>query len=167
MTRLDIVIDAIATARGYTERLLEKTSTENWFRQPNEGVTHIAWQVGHLAFAEYAIALRRVRGRRPEDAALLPDGFETLFGRLSVPQADAAVYPSADVIREVLDRVHRQALVELRALPNEELDAATTDPPHPMHKTKFGALQWCAQHEFLHAGEIALLRRLLGSDALW
>ena len=75
MTRLEIVIDGIKTARGYTERLLERTKPEHWFRQPSEGVTHIAWQVGHLAFAQYAIALRRVRGRRPEDAQLLPEEF--------------------------------------------------------------------------------------------
>ena len=30
-----------------------------------------------------------------------------------------------------------------------------------------GALIWLAQHEFSHAGQIGLLRRLLGNDALW
>ena len=41
-----------------------------WFRQPTEGVTHIAWQVGHLALAEYWLTLERIRGRRPDDLHL-------------------------------------------------------------------------------------------------
>ena len=167
MNRLDIAINGIKTAREYTEQLLMKTNLDQWFCQPSEGVTHIAWQVGHLAFAEYAIALRRIRGARQNDVELLPVVFHTLFGRMSVPRPEPADYPNPAVIREVFDRVHHQAILELQDLRDLELDDSTADPPHPMHKTKFGVLQWCSQHEFLHAGEIALLRRLLGEDALW
>ena len=140
---------------------------DEWFRQPTEGVTHIAWQVGHLAVAGYSITLRRIRGSTPQDAELVPDEFHELFGRLSVPQSDPAVNPEPALIREVFDRVHQQALIEVQRLTDSELDVSTQQPPHPMHRTRFEALQWCAQHEFLHAGEIALLRRLLGSDPLW
>ena len=74
--------------------------------------------------------------------------------------------PEQEEIRNVFERVHQQEKSELNNLPDEELDVATKEQ-HPMYGTKFGALEWCAQHEFLHAGEIALLRRLLGSGAVW
>ena len=167
MSRLDIAIRGIKAARGYTEQLLNKISLDDWFRQPNEGVTHVAWQVGHLAVAEYAITMRRIRGPRPQDEALIPNEFLEKFGRLSVPHPDPKANPEPARIREVFDHVHRQALAEIESLSDSELDESTAEPPHPMHRTRFEALQWCSQHEFLHAGEIALLRRLLGSDPLW
>jgi len=39
-------------------------------------------------------------------------------------------------------------------------------PPHPMFKTKLEAVQWCGQHEFIHIGQIGLLRRLLREKPL-
>ena len=167
MNRLHAAIQAISTAREYTDQLLARTDPAEWFRQPQEGVTHIAWQVGHLAFAEYAIGLRRIRGVRDEDGTLFPEEFHNLFGRLSVPDPDPGNYPSAAEIRRTFDAVHKQVLRELPDLSDKDLDESTTDPPHPMHSTKWEALQWCAQHEFLHAGEIALLRRLHGAQAIW
>ena len=167
MTRLEMVINEIKVARSYTEQLLAETTADDWFRQPVEGVTHIAWQVGHLAVAEYSLTMRRMRGERPDDAELIPDEFHTLFGRLSVPQPDPSANPTVAFLRQVFDRVHEQALAELPLLSDSELDIATDNPPHPIHSNRFEALQWCAQHEFLHAGEIALLRRLLGKEAVW
>jgi hypothetical protein len=166
MTRLALALDRIVLARKYTLRLLDHVPLADWFRQPAEGITHIAWQVGHLAIAEYWLTLNRIRGQRPEDANLIPDGFAARFGRESVPGPDPAKYPAPDELRAILDRVHRQTLVELPGLTVAELDQPT-EKPHPYFATKLGALLWCAEHEMVHAGQIGLLRRLLGQAPLW
>jgi hypothetical protein len=72
-----------------------------WFRQPLGGVGHVAWQVGHIAFSEYRLALWRIRGERPGDAALFSPEFKRLFGADSVPQADSSYAPAE--LRAVLD----------------------------------------------------------------
>ena len=69
VNRLQTAIDQIVFARNYTIRLLEQTPESEWFRQIPGGISHVAWQVGHLAFAEYRLALWRIRGERPRDAA--------------------------------------------------------------------------------------------------
>jgi hypothetical protein len=165
MSRLQSAIELIEFARNYTIWLLDHTDHADWFRQP-AGVTHIGWQVGHLAFAEYRLALERIRGTRPEDAALISDEFIGRFGGKSVPEGDPAKYPSPTEIRAVLDRVHQQALRELPDLDERELDAPLLKP-HLKAKTKLWALLWCAQHEAVHAGQIGLLRRQLGQAPLW
>jgi len=38
--------------------------------------------------------------------------------------------------------------------------------PLSLAKTKLWSLLWCAQHEMVHAGQIGLLRRLLGYPAI-
>lgn len=164
MGQLATRLNEIQTARSYTKNLLDHIDDNDWFRQPTEGVTHVAWQVSHLAVAQYGLALKRVRGENPGDADLISPEFRGLFGKGSVPVPDAAKYPTPQEIRAVLDRVHGQVAEEVGALPEETLDEPAGS--HPMFKTKGGALGWCAQHEFIHAGQLALLRRLFGSEPL-
>jgi hypothetical protein len=161
MSRLQLAHDQIVFARNYTLGLLEKTPTSDWFRQPAGGVSHVGWQVGHLVFAQYRLALWRVRGARPEDAALFSPEFAQRFGANSVPDPDAARNPAPEEILAVLHRGHAQVLQELAALCEADLDQPPAHP-HPFALTKLRALVWCAQHEMLHAGQIGLLRRLLG-----
>jgi len=165
MSRVDLVFDLVSKSRGYTLGLLDQIDSDDWFRQPSEGVTHVAWQVGHLAVAEYRLALERVRGIQPADADLIPASFSELFGKGSVPVADSAKYPSPAEIKTVFDQIHQRVLDETKSLAESVLDESI-EPVHPMFSTKYGALVWCAQHELTHAGQITLLRRLFGAAPL-
>jgi hypothetical protein len=42
---------------------------------PPAGVTHVAWQIWHLAMAEFRLALERVRGPQPGDRDLISEAF--------------------------------------------------------------------------------------------
>jgi hypothetical protein len=165
MSRLQLAIEQIIFARNYTIGLLDQTPAAEWFRQPPGGVSHVAWQVGHLAVAEYRLTLERIRGPQPQDAGLIAEESLRLFGPESVPDADPAKYPGQAAIRALLDRVHEYVLRELRGLDEGELDQPV-QKPHPFAPTKLRALLWCAQHEMLHAGQIGLLRRQLGYPPL-
>jgi hypothetical protein len=96
MRRAEQLTESIGRARDYTNYLLAATPTSDWFRMPQEAVSHIAWQVGHLAFAQYRLALERVRGKRPGDEALISSAFLEKFGRASAPVSDSQTYPPAD-----------------------------------------------------------------------
>jgi hypothetical protein len=164
VSRLQLAIEQIVFARNNTIGLLDQTPTTDWFRVPAGGVSLVAWQVGHIAFSEYRLALWRIRGERPGDAELFSPDFRRLFGADSVPQADST-YPAGE-LRMVLDRVHQQVLQELPGLDEAELDQPVPHP-HPFATTKLRALLWCAHHEMLHAGQIGLLRRQLGCPPMW
>jgi uncharacterized damage-inducible protein DinB len=161
MSRLQLAIDQIVFTRNYTLDHLDQTAFEDWFRKPAGGISHIAWQVGHLAIAEYRLSLWRLLGTHPKETDLITEEFVKLFGYGSVPEFDAAKYPAAKEIRAVLDRVHDKVLQELNAMEESEMDQPVLHP-HDFAKTKLQALHWCAHHEMLHAGQIGLLRRELG-----
>jgi len=165
MSLLPHLIDQIIFARGYTLRILDRIPASDWFAIPGS-VSHIAWQVGHLAMAEYRLALDRVRGPLPGDAALISDEFLNSFGRGSVAEPDPAKNPPVDKIRSVFDSVHQQTLAELRGMPNLDLDAPVIKP-HSLYTTKAEILRWRSHHEMLHAGQIGLIRRLLGAKPIW
>lgn len=163
---LQLAIEQLVAARQYTLWLLDSIPQQDWGRMPPGASTHVAWQVGHLAMAEYALCLRRLRGQRHEDDQLIGPDILAAFGRDSAPNPDPAAYPSPEAIRSALDAVHREVLIELPGFPPDELDAPL-DPPHRIAQTKLEAVWWCSRHEMLHAGQIGLLRRLLGYPPLW
>jgi hypothetical protein len=132
MSRLQLAVEQIIFARDYTIRLLDHTPATEWFRQLPGGVSHIAWQVGHLAFAEYSLALCEIRGSQPKDIDLISEKHLSLFGPDSVPDPDPTEYPKQSELRAVFDRVHEQVLRELASLGEAELDQPIPDP-HPFY----------------------------------
>jgi uncharacterized damage-inducible protein DinB len=119
-----------------------------------------------VAMGSYRLTLERIRGRRPEDEQLISEAFLQQFGKGSVPDPDPAKYPAPEKIREVFDRVYRQGLEETARLDDADLDN-TVLKPHSLIKTKLQSLWYCAHHEMIHAGQIALVRRLLGHNPAW
>jgi hypothetical protein len=162
---LGLAIQQIEFARSYTLTLLQGVEDGDWFRQPAEGVTHLAWQMGHLAMAEYMLTMARLRGKRPEDEELISKPFLRLFLKGTRPEGDPGKYPPPEEIRRVFDAVHRQAMLELPQADLQEL-AAPVPEPYVAFPTKLGSLFFCASHEMLHAGQIGLLRRLLGKEPI-
>ncbi len=151
----------IAFARNYTKTLLDDITDDDWFRRPSEGVTHLAWQVGHLAMAQYMLTLFRLRGKLPEDETLIPKAFLKRFVKGSQPASDPSSYPSPGEILATFDRVHARLIEELPGYRDADL-ADTVVEPYAVFDTKLGSLFFCASHEMLHAGQIGLIRRLLG-----
>ena len=162
-SRLEMAIRQIEFARQYTESLLADLTDEEWLTQPAGAPTHIAWQVGHLAMAQYGLCLFRIRGRREIDLELMSSRFRKRFSRGTTPSQDGQ--PPVKEVRDVFHRVHAQALVELPAY-TEEMLAEPIDEPYAVSADKWGALWFCSHHEMLHAGQIGLLRRQLGKSPL-
>jgi hypothetical protein len=61
--------------------------------------------------------------------------------------------------------VHAQVLKEAPGLTDVQL-AVPVDMPYAVYPNKFGCLIFCSHHEMLHAGQLGLLRRLLGQEPI-
>ncbi len=165
VSNLELAGRQIAAARQYTQTLLDGLDDADWFRHPADSPTHIAWQVGHLAMAEYGLCLFRIRGRRPEDLELMPGKFRKQFSRGSTPSPDPASYPAPVEIRRVFDTIHDRAMQEINRFDPDALNEKI-EQPYAVFDTKLGALFFCAHHEMLHAGQIGLIRRLMGKPPI-
>jgi hypothetical protein len=130
------------------------------------GVTHVAWQVGHLAMAELRLGLQRIRGPRPIDDEIYPPAIREFFGKDDTPRTDSSFYPSPERFREILAAVRLQFLSELPGY-TEGLLAEPLAQPHRLCRTKSDCLVWAPRHELIHAGQIGLLRRQLGLKPVW
>lgn len=164
------ILYQLERTRVLSLQMAERVPHESWFEMPM-GITHVAWNVGHLATAEYFLGLVFLRGAREEDAAIIAGNYGELFGYGSVPQSDPSLYPSPVELLRTLDAVHQRVLEEARALSDEELEEPCQFlegefDHHPIFEQKGGALEWIAYHEHVHIGTMGLLRRELGSEPI-
>ncbi len=166
MTRLSLVLQQLDGTRRYTLHLLEDIPQSDWFLIPAGSVSHVGWQVGHLAMAEYRLTLHRIRGVKDSDDEIISADMLKRYGRESVPDPSPEANDSPQELLAALNRVHDAVHRELPAVTDEELDL----PPLVAHKlfdTRYGSLVWCSLHEMLHVGQIGLLRRMLGMPPQW
>ncbi len=160
---LQLALKQIEFARHYTKTLLEDIDLELWYTQPEGLPTHVAWQVGHLAMAQYGLMLFRIRGRTTEDRQLMPNNMRKMFSRGTTAQPPGEKSPSAEEIRDVFDRVYDAAMAEAPTFTREQLDTAV-EMPYAATPTCMGCLLFCSHHEMIHAGQIGMLRRALGKE---
>lgn len=162
---LQLAIEQVKFARGYTLTLLADIGPEDWFHVPAGVTTHLAWQVGHLAMAEYGLCLFRQRGRKSEDLELMPSKFRKQFSRGSEPDPNPANHASPEELLAAFHRIHEQCLAEMVTFSAESL-SEPVDMPYAVYPNKLGSLLFCSHHEMIHAGQIGLLRRLLGKSPI-
>ena len=163
--RLQIAWRHIEFARTYSRSLLEDLTDDEWFWTPEQLTTHIAWQAGHIAMSQYGLTLFFQRGRVSEDKQLMSGKFRKLFMRGTEPTTDPAGYPSPSEIKETLEKIHLQMRAEIATCDGDALDEVA-EPPHAGYATRYGALLFAGDHEMLHAGQIGMLRRLMGKAPL-
>ncbi len=161
-SRLLIAQKSIESARAYTLTLLEDLQDDEYFWTPAGCETHIAWQVGHIAYGQYGSVLFRGRGRKLEDGDLLSTKFRKQFAKSSTPAAKDKTL-DLQTIKDSFQRIYEQSLKELPHFDEHSLDDPI-EPPHAAFATKYGSLIFAAHHEMLHAGQIGLIRRLMGKS---
>lgn len=165
MSRLELAINRIKASRRYIHDLIGNIETDDWFHMPEGCPTHIAWQIGHLTVSQYGLCLVRLRDMQPSDTDLLPRDMRRKFGKGTTPDADPEANPSIEALLRAFQAVHQQFLTEIIDYDEEAL-AEPLDVPHPLFTSKLGAIEFCPLHDMLHAGQIGLIRRMLGKSPL-
>lgn len=164
--RLEIAKRQMQSAREYMLGMLDGLTEDDWFWVPESGLqTHVAWQVGHIAMAQYGLALFRQRGRQEVDSELMPGKIRKLFMKGTTPKNDRDSHPDSKAILAMLERVNEQVFQEIDAFDGEQLDEPA-ERPHAAFATRYGALLFASHHEMLHTGQIGMLRRLMGRDPI-
>jgi hypothetical protein len=161
LTMLRAAIAQIEFARRYTRELLDATPRELWFTRIEAIPTFVAWQIGHLTVSQYGLLMFRIHGRRDADLDLIPSRFRKAFGRGSDPSSGSISHFSADDLIQRLDEVHAQAIGGLEGI-DPSILLEPVEMPYAAYPVKLGAILFCPLHEQIHAGQIGLIRRLLG-----
>ena len=166
MRQQDLLVEQLEVTRDWTRRLIADLRGDDWSFQPAPGLAHPLFLCGHFAVSQDVLVHVRCLGK-----PLLPDTFKDRFpiGK-SIPSAQEHVLPAVQEILAVMEDTHRRTCDAVRAMPDELLAqpayAADGKTAHPHYRDKRGAVSHCGRHEAFHAGQIAMIRRLLGKSFL-
>jgi uncharacterized damage-inducible protein DinB len=157
------IVEALENARSLTTQAVEGLTDSEMLFQPKAGLNNALWLLGHIAQSENGLILGFCTGK-----GVLPEGWSEKFGFGSKPVADRAAYPTKDEILGHLKKTHTAAIEYVRSLKPEDLDKRPSgiDRLSPRAQERFSTVARCMEHhithESSHAGQITMLRRLLG-----
>jgi uncharacterized damage-inducible protein DinB len=163
--RAKLLADAMNGSREWTLRLIADLTGDDWTYQPKPGLHHCLWLCGHLACAESLLILVRCAGQNDPNAA-----FSRHF-QIGKPISDAKSgdFPSHDAVVETMAATHLAVMAVIQEMDDEVLDQPCFGKDgaiHPHYRTNAEAIVHAVRHEGFHAGQIAMIRRLLGKTFL-
>lgn len=167
MTQGELLAEQLHGSREWTLKLLADIQGDEWVFQPAPGLAHPLWLCGHLAASQDLLVFVRCLKKVPT----LDPSFTSHFG-IGGPVLSAGEhpFPSPQEVLSTMHQMHERTLAAVRAMSDDLLGepafAADGKSPHPHYRDKRGAVVHCARHEAFHAGQLALMRRLLGKSFL-
>lgn len=124
--------------------------------RPNEQTNHAAWLAGHLVSTRFMLAnIFGIEEKEPHPA---------LFGNGKGIDADATYPPVSESVASwnAINEKLNPALENV----SDEMMAADGPAPVPMGKTMGDFLAFIAHHEAYHLGQLGMLRKYFGQEAM-
>lgn len=142
---------------------LNDLSDSELFVRPHPGMNHIAWQLGHLILSEHD-HINAVTGDRMPP---LPGGFREQHARTAANTDDRSCFCTKDGYVRLMREQRSAALTLLAGMSDAELMQ-----PSPQSLGYLGATVGCvfasqSLHWMMHAGQWAVVRRMLGRSPLF
>jgi hypothetical protein len=165
MTQGILLAQELEGTRDWTLKLLADLSGDDWTFQPGEGLPHALWLCGHLTSSQNTLVHVRCLG-----AGVLDSEFNDHFPiGAPVKSAGEHDYPAVETVLKRMSEIQIKTLEAVRGMTDEVMDKPASGKdgkPHPHYRDVRGAVAHCNRHEAFHAGQLAMIRRLLGKSFL-
>jgi len=158
----EAIISNLHSARYVITRYLEDLHSEDLLVRPHPDAHHVAWQLGHLVLSE----CQMVRAVRPGSGYDLPVDFIAKHDKANAAKSQLADFCAKDHYLSLMEAVRAATLKALGEIPQEQL---SNPGPESMrgYAPKVGSVFLAiANHEMMHSGQIAVVRRVLGKPVV-
>ena len=145
--------------KGYLDDL---TDEELLFR-PHEKVNHIAWQLGHLIAGENF----HVNQVKPDSMPTLPEGFAEAHSKENASSNDGSQFCTKAEYLQLMEEQRQGAFAVLDSLTEEQLAGPIPSQISYLGPVMSAAFTGEAAHWMMHAGQWAVIRRMLGKPPLF
>lgn len=165
MTAIEILTKQTKDTYQWIHTLVDTIPEEKWNETPEILASNISWQIGHLVISIYYHSILVIKGHQQEVLQQIPiKTYSELFTFSSTPKDAAGQFSSTELISH-LQIIEKKSLEIITALSPEELTEALVPGKveHPVAKTKFEAIDWNIKHTMWHCGQIASIKRTIGT----
>ncbi|GIW79868.1 MAG: hypothetical protein KatS3mg105_1675 [Gemmatales bacterium] len=156
MTAKDVLASTLDFNHGVLKTYVSDLSDADLLVRPVDGANHIAWQLGHLIASECRM-LQAIPGATPPD---LPAGFAEKHDRNKTGE-DQGFATKAEYM-ELFEKVRQSTKAALENLSESDLDKPNPTELSRLAPTLGSVFLLAANHELMHAGQFAVIRRKLG-----
>ncbi|MCA9117574.1 MAG: DinB family protein [Planctomycetaceae bacterium] len=136
---------------------------DDLFIRPAENMNHIAWQLGHLIAGEKFHIEQLVPGSMPA----LPDGFREQHSAATFATDDRAGFRTKQEYLRLMQEQREGTLAVLDSMSDARLQADSPETLRYFGPTVGSVFSGEATHWMMHAGQWAVVRRMLGRPPLF
>ena len=159
---------AIQSALGSTKVMLTgylgDLSDADLLVRPAPSANHIAWQLGHLIFAEPYLVKQGLPDAPYPD---LPASFPETYGSKGANKDGPDGFLTKAEYLSLFDKVRSATIAAVSKLSDADLDRPTVGSMAPHAPTVGELLLLVCNHTLMHGGQFTAVRRKLGKPVLF
>lgn len=155
MNAKDAIRNTMDMARMITHSYLGDLSDADLLIRPVPNSNHIAWQLGHLITSECEM-ISKLGHRMPE----LPAGFAAAHNKEAATRDSG--FASKQAYLDLMKKVREATLAALAQTPEGDFAKAGPENMRSYAPTVGAVFNLIGQHELMHCGQWAIVRRKLG-----
>ena len=158
----EAITSNLHTSRYIMTSYLSDLSDDDLLVRPVPAAHHAAWQLGHLILSESQM----INGIRAGSAPALSPEFAARHDKGAAKAGDPAhFYPKSQYL-SCMNNLREATLTLLSQLSEEDLSKPGPEAMRSYAPTVGSVFLSIANHELMHSGQIAVIRRALGKAVL-
>lgn len=162
MNTHEVMLSNLHSSRYVMSRYLEDLTDADLLVRPHPDAHHIAWQLGHLILSE----CHMVRAVRPQCAFDLPAACVAKHDKAAAGRSQLSDFYTKDAYLAFMEQVREATFTALKQLSQDELSYPGPEAMRS-YAPKIGSVFLAiANHEMMHSGQIAVVRRVLGKPVV-
>jgi hypothetical protein len=163
MTTKASIKESLRQSENVCNSYLEDLSDADLLARPIPGINHLAWQLGHLIYAENWMIETTCPGSMPA----LPAGFKEQHSGDTAGSDDAKAFLTKGKYRELVKEQRKASLAALEKLSDDDLNKPAPESMKWAGDTVMSVFIMVGTHWLMHAGQWAVTRRKLGRKPLF
>ena len=158
MNSIEIIKISLTTAEFVIRSYLADLTDDEILLPPAPGANPIAWQLGHTILSEW----RFTQALRPGVSPQLSEAFIARHGKDGANDPSPAGFLRLEQYLDLMAAQRKVTLESLESLSESDLDRPAPESVRSYAPTIGAAFILQPGHWFMHAGQMAALRRSLG-----
>lgn len=157
------IATCINSGKQITDAYLSDLTDADLLVRPCPGINHIAWQLGHLIYAEHQMVEAVAPGILPP----LPAGFAEKHTSETAKSDNSADFLKKDDYIRIMNEQRAGTLKALAAQSDADLDKPVPAPFNTFLANVGALFSMQGSHWLMHHGQWAVIRRILGRPPLF
>jgi len=162
MNTHEAILSNLHTARYITTSYLGDLNDADLLVRPVAAAHHTAWQLGHLIVSEHQM----LNGVKPGSAPALPNGFAAKHEKSAASNNQLSDFCTKETYLSVMHELREATIATLSQLTPEALSQPGPEAMRAYAPKVGSVFLSIGNHELMHSGQIAVVRRVLGKPVV-